>query len=75
MRVNASQATTVDELSSNQEKADNKVIIHFTHVIKAPEGSIILRSLSGQTNIMIIAISHTDTSKRVSVDYGNGKNR
>ena len=75
MRVNASQATTVDELSSNQEKADNKVIIHFTHVIKAPEGSIILRSLSAQTNIMIIAISHTDTSKRVSVDYGNGKNR
>ena len=75
MRVNASQATTVDELSSNQEKADNKVIIHFTHVIKAPEGSIILRSLSDQTNIMIIAISHTDTSKRVLVDYGNGKNR
>ena len=75
VRVNASQVTTVDELSSNQEKADNKMIVHSVHAIKTTEGLIILRSFSGETDIMIIAKSHIDTSKHVLVDYGNGKNR
>ena len=75
MRVNASQVTFVDELSSNQEKAENKVIVHFVHAIKTNEGLIILRFFSGETEIRTIAISHIDTSKHVLVDYGNGKNR
>ena len=73
--VNASQVTIVDELSSNQEKAENKVIVHSAYAIKTTEGLIMLRSFSGETEIMIIAISHIDTSKHVLVDYGNGKNR
>ena len=75
MRVNASQVTFVDELSSNQEKAENKVIVHSVHAIKTNEGLIILRFFSGETEIRTIAISHIDTSKHVLVDYGNGKNR
>ena len=74
VRVNASQVTAVDELSSNQEEADNKVILHSAHVITKTEGSVILWSLSGDTDIMIIAISLIDASKRVLVEYGNGKN-
>ena len=73
VRVNASRVTTVDQLSSNQEKADNKVIVHSAHAIKTTESFTILRPFSGETDI-IIAISHTDTSKHVVVDYGNGKN-
>ena len=73
--MNASQVTIVDELSSNQEKAENKVIVHSAHAIKITEGLIILRSLSGETEITIIAISHIDTSKHFLVDYGNGKIR
>ena len=57
MRVNVSQETTADEVSSNQGKANNKVIVHSAHTIKTTEGLIILRSFSGETNIMIIAIS------------------
>ena len=75
MRVNASQVTIVDELSSNQAKAENKVIVHSANAIKTTEGLIILRSFSGESEIMIIAISHIDTSKHVLVDYGKSKNR
>ena len=75
MRVNASQVTIVDELSSNQAKAENEVIVHSANAIKTTEGLIILRYFSGESEIMIIAISHIDTSKHVLVDYGKGKNR
>ena len=61
--VNASQVTTVAELSSNKEEADTKVILHSLHAINTTEGSIILRSPSGDTDTMIIAISLIDTSK------------
>ena len=36
VRLNASQVTTVDELSSNQDKADIKVILHSAHDFTAP---------------------------------------
>ena len=67
-RGNASQVTTVDELSSNQEEPDTKVILHSAHAISTTKGSIILRSSSGDNDIMIIAISLIDASKRVLVD-------
>ena len=51
------------------------MILHSGHAISTTEGSIILRSSSGDVDVMIIAISLTDTSKHVLVDYGNGKNR
>ena len=74
MRVNASQVTTVDELSLSQEEADNKVILHSACAIKTTEDSVNLWSLSGEADIMIIVISLIDTSKHVLVDHGNGKN-
>ena len=66
-RVNTSQVTTVDELSSTQEEADNKVILHSARAITTTKDSIILWSLSGDTDIMIITISLIDASKRVLV--------
>ena len=38
VRVIASQATTGHELLSNQEEAENKVILQSAHVIKTTEG-------------------------------------
>ena len=73
MQVNASQVKTVNELLSNQEEADTKVILRSPHAINTTESSIISRFPSGDTDVMIIGISLTDTSKRVLVDYGNGK--
>ena len=65
MQVNASQVTTVDELLSNQEKVNTKVILHSAHAISTTKVSIILRSSSGDTDIIIIKMSFTDTFKRV----------
>ena len=73
--MNASKVTTVEELPSNQEDLVNKVIRHSTYAIKTTEGSIILKYLSGETDIMIIAINLFDSSIRGLIDYGNGKNR
>ena len=53
------EVTTVDGLLSNQEEANTKGILHSAHAI--------LWSSSGDIDIMIIAISLTDTSKRVLV--------
>ena len=75
MGVNALKVTTVDKLSLNQENTDDKAILHSAHAIKTSEGYIMLRPLSGENDIMTIPISHIDTSKRVLVDYRNGKNR
>ena len=55
----------MDELSPNQEEADTKVILHSGQAISTTEGSIILRSSSGDVDVMIIAISLIDTSKHV----------
>ena len=63
MGVNALKVTTVDKLSLNQENTDNKAILHSAHAIKTSEVYIILWPLSGETDIMMIPISHIDTSK------------
>ena len=63
MGVNALKVTTVDKLSLNQENTDNKAILHSAHAIKTSEGYINLWPLSGETDIMMIPISHIDTSK------------
>ena len=62
-------------MSRNQEEADTKMILHSGHAISTTEGSIILRSSSGDVDVMIIAIRLIDSSKHVLVDYGNGKNK
>jgi hypothetical protein len=45
------------------------------HAIRNTEGPVILRSPSGDTYIMVIAVSLIEDLSRVFVDYGNGKNR
>ena len=51
------------------------MILHSGHAISTTEGSIILRSSSGDVDVMIIAISLIDSSKHVLVDYGMEKIR
>ena len=49
-------ATQVHELSSNQEEADTTVTLHSLRAL-ATGSSVILRSPSADTDIMVIAIS------------------
>ena len=71
VQVNASQ----EQLWTNCCQIKKKQKGDSAHAIKTTEGLILLWSFSGETEIMIIAMSHTDTSEHVLVDYGNGKNR
>jgi hypothetical protein len=51
----------VYELTSNQEEADTKVILHcWDALLKDPNMSVILRSHSGDTDITVLAVGRSD---------------
>ena len=63
------------ELSSNQEEADTKVILHCHHSLQeSPNSKVVLRSPSGDTDIFVLASSLLDPT-RIYLDYGKGKLR
>ena len=59
-------ANEVQELASNQEEADTKLILHSLHAL-ATGSSVILRSPSADTDIMVIAFSIIRTDSDISV--------
>ena len=63
---------TSDTLSSDQEEADTKVILHCHDALKEnSNGYIILRSASGDTDILVLAVAHLYNEKqRVYIDSG-----
>ena len=62
------------DLRSNQEEADTKVILHTMNILE--EGfTVVLRSPSGDTDIMVLALALINDLTNVFMDYGNGKNR
>jgi len=75
LKIDEFSSTTSIDLSSNQEEADTKVILHCQHAIETTEGSVVLRSPSGDTDIFVLAVSLIDTPEGIYLDYGNGKNR
>ena len=61
-------------LKSNQEEADSKVILHCLDALKGPEATVVLRSPSGDTDIMVLTVLLISLSQdRVFIDYGNRK--
>ena len=62
-------------LVSNQEEADTKVILHSMNLIKKSELGVVLRSLSGDTDITVLAVALIDDRNRVLYDHENGDNR
>jgi len=71
-------ATSVSEstLKSNHEEADTKVVMHVYDILQNTSLSIVLRSPSGDTDILVILLGVITSGKeRVYYDYGNGKNR
>ena len=65
--------TINEEVPSNQEEADIKVILHCHHPLQE-NPKWCYRSPSGDTNILILAASFSENS-RTYIDYGNGKLR
>ena len=60
-------------LTSNQEEADTKVLLNSLGVLNNTDMFVYLRSRSGDTNILVLALSIIrDHKERVFYDYGNG---
>ena len=63
-------------LKSNQEEADCKVILHCLGALKKPETTVINRSPSGDTDIIVLAVWLISSSQdKVFINCGNEKNR
>ena len=67
----------VGHLSSNQEEADTKVVLHASHVLNAqPDKTVIVRNYSGDVDITIIMLSLIiDHSEKLILDSNKGKDR
>ena len=63
-------------LNSDQEEADTKVVLHCLHALQSSDSNdIIVRSPSGDTDIIVLLISLiTENTERVFIDSGCGKN-
>ena len=67
-----SGVTVKEELSSNHEEANAKVILHCYHSMQEDSSSkVVLRSPSGDTDILVLATALLN-SNRVYLDYGKG---
>ena len=74
--ITESSVTRLNHLSSNQEEGDTKVILQKVDALQAEDNSKVhLRSPSGDTDILVLAITLVPTPNRVFYDYGAGKNR
>ena len=67
----------IPDLNSTQEEADTKVVLHANHVLTGnEEGVAIIRSHSGDIDIVVIALSHyVHDAERVILDSNTGRNR
>ena len=73
--VTESGVTVKEELSSNHEEADTKVILHsYQSMEEDPSSKVVLRSPSRDTDILVLAVALLD-SNQVYLDYGRGKLR
>ena len=74
--INENGSQDVEHLKSNQEEADTKVILHCLDALKTPESTVVLRSHSGDTDIMVLAVTLIrEDCERLFLDYGSGKHR
>ena len=75
-KITEFSVTRLHHLSSNQEKADTKVVLHTVEALQAEDNSKVhLRSPSGDTSILVLPITLISTPNQVFYEYGVGKNR
>ena len=66
----------IPDLNSTQEDADIEVVLHANHVLTGnEEGVAIIRSHSGDIDILVIVLSHlVHDAERVILDSNTGRN-
>ena len=77
LKVTRDAVTEETQLSSNQEEADTKLLLHANHVLhENPNQNVVLRSPSGDVDINILCLAMFPLqADRVWVDYGTGDHR
>ena len=73
--VNHHECRPYEELKSDQEEADNKVVLHALSVFYQPLTIRFLFDVCGDTDIFVIALGTIAQRSRVKFDYANGSNR
>ena len=75
--ITAGSANEVAELSSNQEEADTKLLLHTKHAIdEYPDQRVVIRSPSRDVDIDILFIAiFQHKADRIWIDYGTGDHR
>ena len=76
-RITATLVEIFEDLSSNQEEVDTKLLLHANYaVLLDPDGSIIVRSPSGDVDINVLFICmFSEKAEQIYIDYGTGKSR
>ncbi len=73
--ITEAQATVVPELTSNHEEADTKLVA-LVCAANIPQGdSVMIRSPSGDIDILTLFVAHDFGSMNVYLDNGTGKSR
>ena len=77
IRMTEKSTEVADELSSNQEEADTKLLLHANHALSTqPNKAVLIRSPSGDVDINILCLSlFQEDAGRIYIDYGTGKSR
>ena len=75
IKVTTEGFSQCDQLKSDQEEADTKVVLHALHALSTSQSNVCIRSPSGDTDIFVIALGRMEEKDRVKFDYGNGNNR
>ena len=74
--ITLSSVSSNNNLCSDHEEAETKVILHCIYVLtEYADMEVVLLSPSGDTDIMVIALSTIGDLNHVYFDYGTGSNR
>eukprot|EP00112_Aurelia_sp_Birch-Aquarium-sp1_P017476 Seg4056.1 transcript_id=Seg4056.1/GoldUCD/mRNA.D3Y31 product="hypothetical protein" protein_id=Seg4056.1/GoldUCD/D3Y31 len=73
--ITEAQATVSPELASNHEEADTKLVALVCAASISQGDSVMIRSPSGDIDILTLFVTHNFGNKKVYLDNGTGKNR
>ena len=76
-KITSQSVTEVPQLSSNQEEADTKLLLHTKHAIDENLGhNVIVCSPSGDVDINILFLAiFQEQAEHIWIDYGRGEHR
>ena len=72
--ISLSEVIPVSFLTTPQEEADTKIIRHSSYALTLNATNVVIQFPSGDTDIIILAVSLVQERDKIYVDNGNSKN-